>query len=76
MRIFVFSLLFGINSLMAQPSMSYEDIIEIAKPQKVALSPSGCQLAYVTRKGDLKENRNIDSLFLGEISHRDFKKYL
>ena len=74
MRIFVFFLLLSINSLMALPSMSYEDIIEIAKPQKVLLSPSGSQLVYVTRKGDLKENHNIDSLFLGEIGHRDFKK--
>lgn len=74
MRIFVLFLLFSINSLMALPSMSYEDILEIAKPQKVLLSPSGSQLSYVTRKGDLKENRNIDSLFLGQISDRDFKK--
>lgn len=46
------------------PFMSYEDIVTFQKPQWVALSPSGAKVAYCVRHGSLKDNRNIDTLYV------------
>ncbi|MBA2369246.1 MAG: S9 family peptidase [Candidatus Protochlamydia sp.] len=56
--------------------MTYDDIIRIAKPMHVQISPDGKQLAYVTRRGDFDKNRNIDTLYIGSIDSEVFKESL
>lgn len=66
MRLIGILITFCITSLNALTPMSYEDIVTISKPIIVQMAPNGNVIAYVTRKGDIKNNKNVDSLLLVE----------
>lgn len=62
-------LIFFVNTLTALAPMTHQDIIEISKPQIVLFSPSGEKIAYVTRRGVLDLNRNVDTLIINNIGN-------
>ena len=64
--------------LVAAPmqTMDYEDIISIAKPRSITLSPNGSKVAFVTRHGELKDNRNLDTLYLMDLKKDQQEKAL
>jgi len=66
----IIALLFLFNSPLSARPMCYEDIVAISKPQSLAISPEGSKVAFVTRKGSLEENRNIDTFHVNDIQSK------
>ena len=61
--IFVCFFAVGCKEVVAMP-VSYEDIVTFTKPLRVEFSPTGTELAYVTRQGRIQENDNRETLFI------------
>lgn len=59
---YALSLLIGTSGLLAAP-ITYEEIIAFEKPLKAEFSPTGAQIAFLTKKGILEENRNKETLY-------------
>ena len=59
------------RSAGAQHAISVSDCIEVhwIVESEVSLSPDETQVAYLTRQADLKSNRNVDRLFVRDLTH-------
>jgi dienelactone hydrolase len=66
-----FYLLFSsqVGSATAIKPMTYEDIVNFAKPQWAEISGDAQKLAFSVRKGSIEKNCNLDILYLFDIKN-------
>ncbi|MCX6989748.1 MAG: prolyl oligopeptidase family serine peptidase [Chlamydiae bacterium] len=53
----------------AEPTspITYEDIVQFSKPQKIKISPDGSKIAYVVQSGNIEKNETVDTLYFYDI---------